>query len=169
MTIEITKKQVSEILVCDIRTVTTYQNQATNPLPISRKGKRGTSNIYDARAVHEWDLQRKISAYLSKNELNEDTDIEHERFRLTKAQADSQEMKNQVLRQELAPLILIEIAIRKWSEQARSMLDATPLKVKKLLPKMKATEIEIIRREIIKIQNAISKIRLDWSELPDDN
>ncbi len=95
-------------------------------------------------------------------------DLTEERARLSFHQANGQEMKNQVLRKELAPLLLMELAISKWSDQAKSLLGATPLKVKKLLPKMKASEIEIIKREIIKVQNAISKIQLDWEGLPDN-
>jgi len=109
--------------------------------------------------------------FLQGSNLNADDEdpnsYSKNRNRLIIAQAVAQEMKNQVSQRQLAPLQLLEFAIAKWSEQAKSLLISIPLKVKKRLPKLKASEIEIIKREIVKVQNAISRIQLDWDELSD--
>lgn len=109
--------------------------------------------------------------FLQTNGLNPDGDnpdsYRTNRNRLIVAQAVAQEMKNQILQHKLAPLDLLELSISKWSEQAASLLNSIPLKVKKRVPKLKASEIEIIKREIVKVQNAISRVQIDWDELPD--
>jgi len=167
MTIEITKQQVAQILDCDVRTVTTYQNQQIDPLPMLSKGKRGTQNIYDAVAIHRWDLRRQSQKESKEDEANELLPLDFEKWRKTKADADAQEMKNLITKREQAPVVLLEFAISNFSEQAKSLFESIPLKVKKKLPHLRASEIEMVKREIVKIQNAATKIRIDWTKLED--
>lgn len=93
--------------------------------------------------------------------------LDYERWRKTKAEATAQEMKNQVTRRELAPVKLLEFSIAKFAEQASSILESIPLKVKKRLPRLKASEVELVKREIVKVQNAASRIQIDWDQLED--
>ena len=91
--------------------------------------------------------------------------LDYERWRKTKAEATSLEMKNQMTRREIAPVELLELAIAVFAEQACSVFESIPIKVKRRMPHLKASEIDIIKREIIKIQNAASKIQIDWTQL----
>ena len=95
--------------------------------------------------------------------------LDYERWRKTKAEADSQEMKNLITQKNQAPVEMIYFAITNFAEQAKSIFESIPLKVKKKLPHLKSTEIEIIKREIVKIQNAATKITIDWSRLDELN
>lgn len=100
---------------------------------------------------------------------NEGGEIDYhtERARLTKSQADGQEIKNAVLRRELAPVAVIEWVLNRVGSQVSSLLDAVPLKVKRRIPKMSAPEVDLIRREIVTCQNACSKIAVDLDEYSD--
>lgn len=92
-------------------------------------------------------------------------DREFEQARKTRAEADAQEMKNAVTRRELAPVELLEWALASIAEQVNSILDSIPLKLKKRVPHLKASELAIAKREIIKAQNAASKSQLPWDQL----
>ena len=86
------------------------------------------------------------------------------KLRLTEAQAEGQEIKNAQLRKELAPVAILEWAISKTGSQIAAILDAIPMKLKKRNPKLTASNIETIRREIIKTQNAAAAMTLDFDE-----
>ena len=90
-----------------------------------------------------------------------------QRTRLTKAQADAQEMKNAVMRRELAPVELLEMALATMSAQVSSILQSIPARVKKRVPSLTATQLGHISREITKAQNAASKAELPWDDVPD--
>lgn len=87
-----------------------------------------------------------------------------EKLRLTKAQADWQELKNAQTNRDLAPVKLIEYVVASAGRQISAILDALPLQLKKRNPKLTATDIETIRREIVKAQNVASQITVDLDE-----
>lgn len=116
--------------------------------------KEGRSHLYDTKQAYPL----IYGGYKDDGEI----DLEYERGRLTRSQADGQEMKNQVIRKELAPIRLVEFALENAASQMVSIFQAIPLKVKRMLPHMKATEIEVIKREVVKAQNAASKMQIDW-------
>jgi phage terminase Nu1 subunit (DNA packaging protein) len=94
-------------------------------------------------------------------------DYQHERARLTRAQADREELRVRELRRELADVRLVSYAIANFGSQARAILETLPGKIKRLQPKLTASDIEQIKREIVKIQNAAADITIDWSEAPE--
>ncbi len=87
-----------------------------------------------------------------------------EKLRLTKAQAEGQEIKNAQLREELAPVALIEWVLGKVGGQISAILDALPSQLKKRNAKLTATNIETIRREIVKTQNIAARVTVDLDE-----
>lgn len=97
----------------------------------------------------------------------EQIDYELERARLTKEQADGQELKNAQTRRELAPVELIVWALNRFASQVCPLLEAIPQKVKRRIPSMTASQIEIIKRETVRAQNAASKITVDLNEYRD--
>lgn len=74
-----------------------------------------------------------------------------------------------VRRRELAPIKLLGYSIGNYAEQANSILDSLPIKIKRLMLILKASEIEVIKKEVIKVKNAASKIRIDWDRFEDIN
>ena len=91
-------------------------------------------------------------------------DGERERARLLSAQAEIAELKGAQLRRELAPINLIEWALGRVCNQMGAVLDSIPLKVKKMVPRLTAVEIEHIKREVVKAQNAAARVNLDLDE-----
>ena len=87
-----------------------------------------------------------------------------EKLRLTKAQAEGQEIKNAQLREKLAPVELIEWVIGNVGEQVITIFDALPEQLKKRMPKLTDSNIETIRREIAKVHAIAAGMTLDLDQ-----
>ncbi|SUG74679.1 terminase [Salmonella enterica subsp. enterica] len=98
----VNKKKLAEIFGCDVRTVTAWQSQG---LPLVSGGGKGNEAVFDTAAAISWYAERDASIENEKlrkevddlraaaeSDLNPGT-IDYERYRLTKAQADAQELK----------------------------------------------------------------------------
>lgn len=108
--------------------------------------------------------------YLQNNSLdNGNFDLRGERARLTKEQADGQNLKNSIARKEVAPISVLEFAMSNLATQISAVLGSLPLKIKKKNPNLSGKEIEEIRREITKVQNAASKVSVDFSGFTGNN
>ncbi|MBK8974112.1 MAG: terminase small subunit [Hahellaceae bacterium] len=82
--------------------------------------------------------------------------IDYERLRLTRAQADNMEIKNQIARAEVAPIDLIEKVISRTASEAVGILDSLPLTIKRKHPELSTQIIESIKRQTVKAMNAIA-------------
>ena len=107
-------------------------------------------------------LQKRDSAELVQAEREE-------KLRLTKLQADGQEIRNQQLRRELAPVAFMEWALGKAAGQISAIFDSIPARVKKHNPKLTASNIEMIRRDVLKAQNAVAYMAVDLDEYCERN
>ena len=87
-----------------------------------------------------------------------------EKLRLTSAQAEWQETKNAQLLKELAPVNLLEWVIGKAGSQISAILESIPMNLKKRNPRLTASNIEFITREIVKTQNIAADMKLDLDE-----
>jgi phage terminase Nu1 subunit (DNA packaging protein) len=90
------------------------------------------------------------------------TDAHAERSRLIRAQADTAELDLSIRRGEHAPIDALQYAIADFSSQARAILDGVVKRVKSSMPDLRAREIKIIEREIIKAKNAASQIQTNF-------
>ncbi|MET4696958.1 terminase small subunit [Endozoicomonas lisbonensis] len=133
---------------------------------------RGAYCLDSCRKAYIRHLRGCINGQIEKPEMGGDfpeeqeyIDKEYEQARKIRAEADAQEMKNAVTRREQAPVSLLEWALANIAEQVSSVLDSIPLKLKQRVPHLKASELEIVRREITKCQNAASKSQLPWDQL----
>lgn len=94
----------------------------------------------------------------------QDLDADTERVLLTREQRIGQELKNAQTRRELAPVDLIDWTLGRVGSQIAAILDSIPLKVKRLVPRMTATELDHIKRELSKAQNAAARVTVDLDE-----
>ena len=94
----------------------------------------------------------------------EDLQADKERTLLVREQRIGQELKNAQTRRELAPVALIDWTLSKVGAQISAILESIPLKVKKMLPRLTATEVEHIKRELVKAQNAAARVTVDLDE-----
>ena len=134
---KMTKSQVAEMLGVSVRTVSDFQRDPDFPTPEREDGR----NSYDAAAVHAWALDREI-AKLIESEDGKMLDLNHERARLAKAQADRQEI---ALARERGLVIGIPEAVSVLSDdysRVRARLLALPPKCAPLVHRAESvTEI----------------------------
>lgn len=100
---------------------------------------------------------------------DDEVNAELEKALLTRAQRVGQEIKNAERQRELAPVALIEWTLAKVGGQIAAILESVPLKVKRVLPKLTATEVEHIKREVVKAQNVAAGIVVDLDEYYERN
>ncbi len=87
---------------------------------------------------------------------------------LKEEQAETQRLKNEQTRRETARVDLLTFALAKACAQAVATLDALPGNLKRSLPSLGASEIEIARREVAKCCNAIAEAEIDLDDYSGD-
>ncbi len=115
---EVNKKQLADIFGASIRTIQNWQEQG---MPVLRGGGKGNEVLYDSAAVIKWYAERDAEIENEKlrrevEELRQASEadlqpgtIEYERHRLTRAQADAQELKNARDSAEVVEIDLTEV------------------------------------------------------------
>lgn len=102
----VTKAQLADLFEVSTRTITTWQSQGMPVVAGEGNGGKGGENTYSTKDVITWYADREAS--LENEILRKDLDalqqsgdealqpgtIDYERYRLTRAQADGQELKN---------------------------------------------------------------------------
>jgi len=116
--------------------------------PVARIGKHV---YYDVRSVLDNRLEKADQA-------GSNGDIEAERLRLTRAQAEGQEIKNELAKGKTAPMEIITLSLSTVAGAASGILDSLPLNIKRKFPELDTQMIEAIRRQCVKAQNEISRL-----------
>jgi terminase small subunit / prophage DNA-packing protein len=120
--------------------------------PISRSSREA---FYDVRSVLD---NRLAHAQPKHNDDDEDDNgLEYERYRLTRAQADNMELKNEIAKGKTAPIEIIQIVLSKVAGEAAGEIDSIPLNVRRKHPQLDNQIIEDIKRHCVKAQNAVSR------------
>lgn len=138
-------RQVTQAELAQLHGVShvTIRNWEHEGMPVAKRGRSGVSGKYDVAATVEWRVARevgKVEARQNKQKLN----IEDERARLVKEQADAQALKNEVSR---GRLLDIDVVVMAWAEQianAKSQFRAVKSKLKTRLPKLTTKELNLI-------------------------
>lgn len=91
-----------------------------------------------------------------------------ERARAERERADNLALKNQILRRELADVAVIAEIIAKLGSQIGAKLDSLPGELRRKLPNLTATELEIVRRTVVKCQNDIAALPSVTDEILND-
>jgi phage terminase Nu1 subunit (DNA packaging protein) len=116
--------------------------------PVARIGKHV---YYDVRAVLNNRLEKADQA-------GNTGDIDAERLRLTRAQAEGQEIKNELAKGKTAPMEIITLSLSTVAGAASGILDSLPLNIKRKFPELDTQMIEAIRRHCVKAQNEMSRL-----------
>ncbi|MDM8921584.1 terminase small subunit, partial [Escherichia coli] len=123
--------------------MSTWQNQG---LPLISGGGKGNEAIFDTGKAIEWFAQRE--ADIENEKLRKEVDdmrvaaesdlqpgtIDYERYRLTKAQADAQELKNERDRGDVIDTEFCMYALSKLARQISSIMDSLPLTMQRSFP-----------------------------------
>lgn len=147
---------------CDISKAG-FQNWGVDPVEkIGRYTYYRVADVLVNRLANQKERLQKTAESVSDQELTR-AELEA-KLRLTVARREWQELKNAQMRKELAPVHIIQWTLGKAASQISAILDALPMQLKKRNPKLTASNIELIKREIIKTQNAAAQITIDFDE-----
>ncbi|ENK6471211.1 DNA-packaging protein, partial [Escherichia coli] len=129
---EVNKKQLADIFGASIRTIQNWQEQG---MPVLRGGGKGNEVLYDSAAVIRWYAERdaeieneKLCREVEELRQASETDlqpgtIEYERHRLTRAQADAQELKNARDSAEVVETAFCTFVLSRIAGEIASILD----------------------------------------------
>ena len=163
----LTRDQAAAVLGVEPRSVSRYATRPEDPLLPAVAGGHGKPTLYDPTTVGQWLIRREL-AKLQRAAGNADPiDYGMERARLVRAQADHQELRNAERRREVADVDLLTHALSKSVAAVVATLDALPGNIKRSLPSLTASEIEVARREVAKCCNAIAETEIDLSDFED--
>ncbi|EPX7076402.1 terminase small subunit, partial [Escherichia coli] len=79
--------------------------------------------------------------------------IEYERHRLTRAQADAQELKNARDSAEVVETAFCTFVLSRIAGEIASILDGIPLSVQRRFPELENRHVDFLKRDIIKAMN----------------
>lgn len=138
---------------------------------VSRHLKAAGVNLKDSTIEEKRHAIFKRLTEQSIRGLPDDKNLDEEGFslsdkqiiantRLSNARAESEELKVQVKKGNLAPIYALQLAVTKIGSSAAGKLASIPLNLKRRLAKLTVSDLEIISREIIAVQNAISEIKI---------
>lgn len=163
----VNKKKLAEIFERDVRTITAWQSQG---LTLASGGGKGVEAIFSSGKAIDWYAEREAS--IENEKLRKEVDdlraagesdlqpgtIDYERYRLTKAQADAQELKNArdeslVLETELFTFILQRLA-----QEIAGILARVPLTLQRKYPDISLEHLDVVKAEIARASGKASTI-----------
>ncbi|EFC4828538.1 terminase small subunit [Escherichia coli] len=162
----VNKNKLAKIFGVDPRTIERWQTQG---LPHVSGGGKGVEVTFDSAQVIEWYVQREkeIENEKLRSELDDlravgESDLqpgttEYERYRLTKAQADGQELKNARETGEVIDTGFCMYALSKLAQQISTIMNSLPLTMQRQFPAMTPAMIDGLRRETARACNACAK------------
>ena len=158
---EVNKKQLADIFGASIRTIQNWQEQG---MPVLRGGGKGNEVLYDSAAAIKWyaerdaeieneKLRREVEELRQASETDLQPTIEYERHRLTRAQADAQELKNARDSAEVVETAFCTFVLSRIAGEIASILDGIPLSVQRRFPELENRHVDFLKRDIIKAMN----------------
>lgn len=125
--------------------------------PVARVGR---SVYFTVQNVLQNRLENEASKHQPEFDIDEElgSGLDFERYRLTKAQADAQELKNEINKQEVVPVEFAAYALSRVASEASGVIDSTPLNLIRKNPELTVSQQENIKRELAKAMNALSKL-----------
>lgn len=118
--------------------------------PVSRKGREA---FYDVSSVIKNRVDNALEKVISADGEVNNEELLKERIRLTKAQADAQEIRNDVAREWLIPMDLLSFILPRIAGEISSRLDGIPLTLKRKYPELKPSHIEAVKTEVALASN----------------
>lgn len=159
---EVSKKELAEIFGVDVRTIKNWQDQG---LPIASGGGKGVEVKFDTVDIIKWYVARdcELENGALRKEVEElrragEADLvpgtyEYERYRLTKSQADAQELKNEESRSMLISMEFLTYLLPRIAGAISAKLDGIPLTLQRKYPTLKPEQIDAIKTEVALASN----------------
>ncbi|MDF3680781.1 terminase small subunit, partial [Enterobacter hormaechei] len=132
---------------------------------VARGGAKGNEVHFESAGAIEWysardavieneKLRKEVEdlRIASESDLQPGT-IEYERHRLTRAQADAQELKNAKESAEVVETAFCTFVLSRVAGEIASNLDGIPLSVQRRFPELENRHIDFLKKDIIKAMN----------------
>ncbi|HDP0319395.1 TPA: terminase small subunit [Salmonella enterica subsp. enterica serovar Concord] len=151
------KKKLAEIFGRDVRTITAWQGQG---MPLVSGGGKGVEAVFDSAKVIEWYAERDASIENEKlrkevNDLRAAAEsglvpgtLDYERHRLTRAQADAQELKNARDEGELLEIGLFTYILQRLSPEIVGILEKIPQTLQRKYPDISPSYLDAVKTEV---------------------
>ncbi|MFU2147175.1 terminase small subunit [Hafnia paralvei] len=126
--------------------------QAFDKWGVTPTERRGREVLYDVRTV----LENRLEHQSQKQPAAEDdaaVNIDFERWRLTKAQADAQELKNAKDVAEVVETAFCVFVLSRVAAEIAGILDGIPLSMQRRFPELENRHIEFLKRDVVKAMN----------------
>lgn len=121
---KVNKRELAEIFGKSQEAIGKWQKEG---MPVQKKAKsKGKQNTYDTANVYEW--------LIAKHQDENPREIDIERTRLIRAQAEAKELENQLARAELLPVPLVEMTWQAILTSARSHMLSLASKTRNQFP-----------------------------------
>ncbi|GIU22208.1 terminase small subunit [Shewanella sp. MBTL60-007] len=133
----------------------------------SKKGREclyAMSDVVANRVGNERSKQQSASEDFDPEKPN----LDYERYRLTKAQADGQELKNEQSRKEVVDVGFNIFVLNRISAQVAPVLDQIHIRMKRKFPDVSDKFLEALKGEVIKSQNTVSELAEMIEDLLDE-
>lgn len=123
--------------------------------PVDRIGREV---FYDAKAV----LLNRLQLQEQKHQPDDDDSgvdpyiemkLAQERLRLTAAQAEGQELKNDIAHRRSVPVDFSTFVLSRITAEISSILDTLPMTLKRRHPDLEVRHIDSVQRELAKARN----------------
>ncbi|MEH6734046.1 MAG: terminase small subunit [Shewanella sp.] len=144
--------------------------QAFDKWDVPTTSKKGRECLYTMADVvgNRVANERKKHVSNPAPEDNDKPNIDYERWRLTKGQADGQELKNEKDRKEVVEVAFCSFLLSRIAAQISPVLDQIHIRVKRKFPDMPERTIDAIRAEVIKSQNTAAELANGIEDLLDE-
>lgn len=138
--------------------------------------RRGKSVYYAEADLLALVRKRQHERSFKEGAASQPTDLHDILARKEKAElewtlekAEGQRLKNKQTRREQAPVSMVGFAIGQFGSQVAAHLETIPGKIKRVLPQLRSSDLQVIKREIVKAQNIASEAELDWDEFDEQS
>lgn len=140
--------------------------------PVAKRHKYGEAFYAVADVVKnrlEWQRRKLEQSQPNLDAAEVTAAREQAELEYTRERAEGQRLKNAQMRRELAPIEMVTWAIAQIGSEISAALETIPGKVKRAVPKLTSSEVQMVKREIVKAQNvAAEETRLDWDAFESD-
>jgi phage terminase Nu1 subunit (DNA packaging protein) len=144
--------------------------QAFDKWDVPIHSKKGRECLYTMNDVVGNRVANERKKHISKplDDEDEKPNIDFERYRLTRAQADGQELKNEKDRKEVVEVLFATFVLNRLAAQIAPVLDQIHIRVKRKFPDIPERTIDAIKAEVIKSQNTAADLAQGIEDLLDE-
>lgn len=148
---------LNKTLLCRALSVSTQAFDAWGVEPVLREGRCAYFLVADVLANRlEHQRQSLEAQHAPAGGQKDELDLE-----MLAERIETQKLKNAGLRQRLGPISIINDLLAKCASSINAILDSLALTMKRKIPRLTAKEVEIVRAEVAKAQNAIADVEVD--------